>query len=141
MLRGDHSSRFFAQMDDQVLEANVLGGFEGALDFVHGVDAAGFFRMEDVDAGRAGAAHFPVRIKRGVHGEGLERIGLEPFAQFQHVLAAGVVEVLAGSENLYRLRAGTLGKLQQPRMQAMVEKKVGGENSQHIKILPCKGRK
>ena len=50
----------FAEMDDEIAQRDVLGGFEGALDLVHGVDAAGFFRMDDVDAGRAGAAHLAI---------------------------------------------------------------------------------
>ena len=113
------------------LNGNLLGGFEGALDLVHGVDAARFFRMKQVDGGRAGAAHLAIGKHGRVHGERLERIGAEPLGQLAHVLAAGVVEVLARGEDLHTLRAGAAGKLQQAGMQALVEEQVGGENAQH----------
>jgi len=48
------------------------------------------------------------------------------------MFAAGVVEVLAGGENLHRFRAGTRGKFQQSRVQTLIEEQVGGEHSQHV---------
>jgi hypothetical protein len=62
-----------AQMHDEMTERNVLGGFEGALDLVHGVDAAGFFRMQNVDGRGAGAAHLAIGEQGRMHGEGRER--------------------------------------------------------------------
>ena len=59
-----------AEVEDEVAKGDLLGGFEGALDFVHGVDAAGFLRVQHVDRGSAGAAHFAVGEERGVHGPG-----------------------------------------------------------------------
>lgn len=59
-----------AEVEDEVAKGDLLGGFEGALDFVHGVDAAGFLRVQHVDCGSAGAAHFAVGKERGVHGPG-----------------------------------------------------------------------
>ena len=57
----------FAEMEDKVAEMDLVGGFEGALDLVHGVDAAGLLGMQDVDAGSAGAAHLAVGIQGCVH--------------------------------------------------------------------------
>jgi len=45
-----------AEVNDEVAKGDGFGGFEGALDFVHGVDAAGFLRVQQVDGGSAGAA-------------------------------------------------------------------------------------
>ena len=113
-----------AKMDDKVAEWDVLGGFKRAFDFVHGINAASLFRVQDIYSGSAGAAHLAVGIKRGVHGEGLKRVGTEPLSQLGHMLAAGVVKVLAGGKDLDRLRAGTTGKLKQAWVQAMVQKEM-----------------
>ena len=77
--------------------------------------------MQQVDSRRAGAAHLAVGVERCVHRPGLERIGAEPAGQLSDVLAAGVVEVLARGKNLHRLRARAGGKLQEPRMQSLVQ--------------------
>src|SRR5271157_1741684 len=98
-------------MDDEILEGDGVGGFEGALDLIQGVDAAGLFRMEEVDGGSAGAAHFAVGKERSVHGPGGDGVGAKPGGEFGDVLAAGVVEVLAGGKELDGLRAGAGGQL------------------------------
>ena len=54
-------------MHNEVAEGDLLGGFQGALDLVHGGDAAGLLRVQQVDGGRAGAAHLAVGVERGVH--------------------------------------------------------------------------
>jgi hypothetical protein len=51
-----------AQMHHEVAEGDVLGGFEGALDFVHRLDAAGLFRMQKVEGGRAGTAQLAAGV-------------------------------------------------------------------------------
>jgi len=77
--------------------------------------------VEHIDCGSAGAAHLSVGIERSVHGEGVQRVGGEPVAQFGHMFAAGVVKVLACGKDLHRLRPGTGGEFQQPRVQALVQ--------------------
>ncbi len=93
-------------MNNEIAQRDVLGGFKRALDLVHGVDAAGLVGVQHIHSRRAGAAHLAVREERGMHGKGLERIGAEPLGQFDDMLAAGVVEVLARGKDLHRLRAG-----------------------------------
>ena len=104
---------------------------EGALDLVHGVDAAGLLGVQHIHRGRAGAAHLAVGKERGVHGEGLERVGAEPLGQLGHVLAAGVVEVLARGKDLHRLRAGAVRELKQARVQTVIQKQMSRKNAQH----------
>ena len=49
-----------AEMDDEIAQRDVLGGFERALDLVHGVDAAGLVGVQHIHPRRAGAAHLAV---------------------------------------------------------------------------------
>ena len=42
---------FVAEMKDAGGDGDLLGGFEGALDLVHGGDALGFFGVDEVDVG------------------------------------------------------------------------------------------
>ncbi len=126
-------------MQHKVLEGNAFGGFERALDLVHGVDAARLFRVQHIDGGRAGTAHFAVGKERSVHGERGQSVGTEPFRQLSHVLAAGVVEVLARGKNLHRLRAGAVGELKQSGMKALVQEQVRGQNAQHGQAAPRAG--
>ncbi len=128
---------FFAEVHDQLLEGNVFGGFEGALDLVHGVDAAGFLRVHDVDGGSAGAAHFAVGKKRGVHGIRFEWIRGEPGGQLHDVLAAGVVKVLARGKELDALGAGARCGFQQTGVQSLLQKKMCGKNWQHTLMAPA----
>ena len=59
--------RCVSQVNDQVAEGELIGGLQGALDLVHGVDAAGFFRVQKVDTRAARAAHITIGIERGMH--------------------------------------------------------------------------
>jgi hypothetical protein len=87
--------------------------------------------MEEVDGGSAGAAHFAVGEERGVHGKGFKRVGTEPIGEFGDMLAAGVVEVLAGGKDLDRLNTGPGSQLEQARVQALFEEQVRGQDSEH----------
>ena len=120
-------------MEDEVRKRDELGGLKGALDLIHGVDAACFLRVQDVDGRCAGAAHFAVGEERGMHGIGLEGVGAEPGAKLGDVFAAGVVEVLAGGVDFDGLGTGTGGELQQAGVQPLVEKQVSLEDTQHRK--------
>jgi hypothetical protein len=121
----------FAEVDDEFFDGDVFGGFEGALDLVHGIDAARFFRMDEVDGRCPGAAHFAVGPERRVHRPGLERIGGEPGSEFGDVLAAGVVEVLPCCEKFYALSAGAGGGFEDSGVQPLFQKEVGGQDGQH----------
>jgi len=118
-------------MENDVAEVDVLGGFEGSLDLVHGVDAAGFLRMDEVDGGRAGAAHLAVGVERGMERPGRDLTGGEPCGDFVDMLAAGVVEVLPRGEDFDRLRAAAGSELKETRVEALLEKQVGREAWQH----------
>ena len=74
-----------------------------------------------------------------MHREGLERIGAEPLGQLGHMLAAGVVEVLARGKDLHRLRAGALRELKQARMQTVIQKQMSRQNAQHLYVAPRAG--
>ena len=95
-----------AEVNDHVAQRDVLGSLEGALHLVHGVDAAGFLRVEHVHCGRSGSAHLPVGIERSVHGKRLECIRSEPGSQLGDVLAAGVIKMLTRGKNFDCLSAG-----------------------------------
>ena len=118
-------------MKDEVAELDLLGGFEGAFDFVHGIDAAGLFRVQKIDGGSAGTAHFMVREERGMHGKGFKRVGTEPIGELIAMFAAGVVEVLAGGKDLHRFSAGAGSQLKQAWVQALLEEQVRRQDSQH----------
>ena len=113
-----------AEMDDEIAQRDVLGGFQRALDLIHGIDATRFFRVQHVYTGRAGAAHLAIGKKRCVHRERLKRIGAEPLCQLGDVLAAGVVEVLARGKDFDRLSAGAGGQLEQAGMQSMSQEQM-----------------
>ena len=111
----------------------MLGRFQRALDFVHGIDSAGLVGVQHIDARCAGAAHFAVGIHRSVHGERLQRVRPEPFRQLSDIFAAGVVKVLARGKNLHCLRSGSFRKLKQSRMQSMIQEQVSRKDAQHLR--------
>src|SRR5579875_3040521 len=113
-----------AEVEDEEAEGDLFGDFEGALDLVHGIDAPALFGMDDIDGGGAAAAHLLIGKHGAVHGEGVDRIGAEPFRQLADMGAAGVVEVLAGGEDLHALGAGASESVKKTRMEAMLEKNV-----------------
>ena len=111
----------------QEAKRNLLGDFEGALDFVHGLDAAGAVGGGNVHRRRAGASPFVVGVQRRVHRVQRDAAGPEPVGDLADVLlAVGVVEMLAGGENLDRLRAAAHQAVQQAGMQALFDVHVGG---------------
>ncbi len=95
--------------------------------------------VQHIHARRAGAAHLAVGIKRRVHRKGLQRVRAEPLGQLGHVLAAGVVEVLARGKDLHRLRAGALRKLKQAGVQTMIQEQMSRKNAQHLREAPGAG--
>jgi pseudomonalisin len=113
-----------AQVHHQIFKVKMLGCFKRALDLVHGIDAARLFRMQQVDRWCSRAAHLAVRIERRVHRPALQRIGGKPAGQLLHMLAAGVVEVLACGKDLHRLGSAARGQFQQPGMQPLLQEQV-----------------
>ena len=87
-----------ADVEDEELVGQDLGGFERALHLIHAVDAAGFFVVHDIHRGQAAAAHLRVGVERSVQRVGLHVGGFEPVGDLFGVLAAGVVEVLLGGK-------------------------------------------
>src|ERR1017187_8765967 len=127
-----------AEVHNQVAKGDMLGGLDGPLDLVHSVDAAGFLRMQQVDPRSAGAAHIAVRVKRRVHRPNLELVGTKPAGQLCDMIAAGVIEVLAGGKYFDSLRSGPGGKLHQPWLQTLVQKQVCRQDSQHVDWPPAR---
>ena len=109
-----------ADVLDQKAERNVLRDFEGALDFVHGLDAAGAVGGGNVHGRRAGASPFVVGVQRRVDGIQRNAGGAEPVGDFANMLLAiGVVEVLAGGEDFDRLGSGLDEFVEQARMEPL----------------------
>jgi len=52
------------------------------------------------------------------------------------MLAAGVIKVLTGRKNLHGLRAGSTSQFQQSRVQALIQKQMSGEDTQHFQQVP-----
>ena len=50
-----------AEMDDEIAQRDVLGGFQSTFDLIHGIDAAGLLGVQHIDAWSAGPAHFAIR--------------------------------------------------------------------------------
>jgi hypothetical protein len=85
------------------------------------------------------STHFAIGVERGVHGERLKRIGAEPCTKLGHVLAAGVVEMLAGGKDLNSLRTRMGGQIQESRMQALIEENMCREDAEHGEEVPRAG--
>src|SRR5208282_1829967 len=113
-------------------EWNMLGDFEGAFNLVHGVDAVGPVGGRDVDGRRAGASPLVVGVQRRVHGVQGNAGGAEPIGDFAHMLlAVGVVEMLAGSEDFDRLGPGLDELVEQARMEPFLYVDVCRYGPQH----------
>src|SRR5208337_4784185 len=90
----------------QKAEWNVLGGFQGAFDLVHGIDAVRPVGRGDIDGRRTSASPLVVGVQRSVHRVEWNASGAEPVGNFADMLLAiGVVKVLAGGKDFNRLRS------------------------------------
>jgi hypothetical protein len=115
-------------------DGNLLGGLEGALDLVHGGDAAGFFRVDQIEvwgdmAGPLGVgaiAEVERLVERGSYAGGVEPGGDVPDGS-----AVGVVEVMASGEELDDLSAGSMESVEQAGVQALREEDVGRVSGLH----------
>ena len=109
---------------------DLLGGFDGALDLVHGVDAAGLFWVDEVERGSDVAAPLGVGIERLVERGG-NVIGAEPGGEFADDGAVSVVEVVADGEDFNRLGAAVAHGIEQAGVQALLQKDVSGDTRLH----------
>ena len=114
-----------AEVENYGLDGDLLGGLEGALDFVHGVDAAGFFGGDEVEVGSYVAGPLGVGTVAGVDGlmeRGGDVVGAEPGGDVADGGAVGVVEVVAGGEELDGLGSAVVKGFQKTGVQALLEK-------------------
>lgn len=117
-----------AEVEDDGLDGELLGGLEGALDLVHGVDAAGLFGVDEVQVGSYVARPLSVGAVAGVDGlveRGGDFVGAEPGGDVADGGAVGVVEVVAGGEELDGLCSAVVKGVEQARVQALPKEDVG----------------
>ena len=113
-----------AEVEDDGLNGELFGGLESALDFVHGVDAAGFFGVDEVEVGSDVAGPLGVGTIAGVDGlveRGGDVVGAEPGGDVADGGAVGVVEVVAGGEELDGLGSAVVKGFQKTGVQALLE--------------------
>jgi hypothetical protein len=118
-----------AEVEDDGLDGDLLGGLDGALDLVHGVDAAGLFDVDEVEVGGDVAGPLGVGAIAGVDGlvdGGGDVVGAEPVGDVADGGAVGVVEVVAGGEDLDGLGTALVKGFQEARVQALLEEDVSG---------------
>ncbi len=117
-----------AEVEDDGLDGELLGGFEGALDLVHGVDAVGLFGVDEVEIGCYVAGPLSVGavagVDRLVKGGG-DFVGAEPGGDVADSGAVGVVEVVAGGEELDGFGSAVVKGVEQARVQALLKEDVG----------------
>jgi hypothetical protein len=94
----------------------------------------GLFRVDEVDGGgdlaRPLAAAAVGEVERLVQGSPNTR-GAEPDRNIAYSSAIGIVEVVAGGEELDRLGAGFVEGVEQAGMKALLEKDMGGKGRLH----------
>jgi len=114
-------------------DGNLLGGLEGALDLVHGVDAVGLLGRDEGEGG--GDVARPVfgllagedGLVKGGRGAGVA----EPGGDLAELGAVGVVEVMAGGEEFDGACATVAEGVEQAGVQALLKEDVGREAGLH----------
>ena len=123
-----------AEREDDGGEGDLLGGLERALDLVHGGDAVGLLRRDEVEVGRDVARPLSVGAVGYVDGlmeDGADVVGAEPGGEFADGGGIGVVEVVARGEDFDGAGTGGGEGVQQARVQAVLEEDVGRESRLH----------
>jgi hypothetical protein len=139
---------FLAEVEGTGGDGNLLGGLEGALDLVHGGDAAGLFGVDEIEIGCDVAG--PLGVGAVADVEGLVERGpdagvAEPGGDVADGGAVGVVEVVAGGEELDGLSATLLQGVEQAGVQALREEDVSGDTGLHhllrysTEVARCQG--
>jgi hypothetical protein len=123
-----------AEVEGTGRDGDLLGGFEGALDLVHGGDAAGLFGVDEVEVRGDVAGPLGVGTVADVEGlveGGTDVVGAEPGGDVAYGGSVGVVEVVAGGEDLDGLGAAFVQGVEEPWVQALGEEDVGGDSGLH----------
>lgn len=131
--RGVPGIVFEAEMEGDGGDGDLLGGLKGSLDLVHGVDAVGLVGGDEGE-GCGDVARPALRLfgrEDGlVHG-GAEAGVAEPVGDLANGWAVGVVEVMAGCEELDGLCSAALEGVEQAGVEALREEDVGGDSGLH----------
>jgi hypothetical protein len=126
---------FEAEVEGEGGEGDLLGGLEGALDLVHGIDAAGLLGVDEVEGGGDVFGPVGVGVERLVEG-GLDASVAEPEGEVADDGAVGVVKVVAGGEDLDDGRAvgGDTAEhgVKEAGVEALLEEDVGREAWLHL---------
>jgi len=127
-------------VEDAGGDGDLLGGLEGALDLVHGGDAVGFVGVDEVQvrgdvAGPLGVAvgedFGAVAEEEGLVERGADAVVAEPEGDVADGGAVGVVEVVAGSEELDGLGSGVAEGVEQAGVESVLEEDVSGDGRLH----------
>ncbi len=122
-----------AEVEGDGGKGNLFGGLDGALDLVHGLNAAGLLDVDEVDGGGDVAGPVSVGVERLVEGGG-DAGGAEPVGYFAHDGAVGVVKVVAGGEDLDGAGAAAFEGIEQAGAEALLEEDVCGDAGNHSGI-------
>jgi hypothetical protein len=117
-----------AEVKNDGLDGELLGSFEGTLDLVHGVDATGLFGVDEIEVGSDVAGPLGVGAVAEVDGlveRGGDFVGSEPGSDVADGGAVGVVEVMAGGEELDGLSSAVVKGVQKAGVKALLEEDVG----------------
>jgi hypothetical protein len=123
-----------AKMQGTGGDGDLLGGLKGALDLVHGGDAAGLFGVDEVQvrgdvAGPLGVGAV-ADVQRLVE-RAADIVRAEPCGDVADGGAVGVVEVVAGGEDFDGVGAAAVEGVEQARVQALRKKDMGGDSGLH----------
>ena len=132
-----------AEVEDGGGDGDLLGGLEGALDLVHGVDAAGLFGVDEVERGGGVAGPLGVGAVAEVDGlveRGGDIVGAEPGGEVAEDGAVGVVEVMARGEEFDGFGAAVVESVEQAGVQALLKEDVGREAGLHHLLRYSSGR-
>jgi hypothetical protein len=133
---------FVAEVDDAGGDGDLLGGFEGALDLVHGGYAVGLLGVDEIDvrgdvAGPLAASAIG-EVDRLVKCGGYSCVA-EPCSDIADGSAIGVVEVMSSGEEFDRLSAGFVEGVEQTGVEALLEEDVGGDCRLHHLLRYSRG--
>lgn len=120
-----------AEVEGDGTEGDLLGGLDGAFDLVHGVDAAGLFRVDEVERGSDVATPLGVGVERLMERSG-DIVGPEPRSEIADDGAIGVVEVVAHGEDFDGLCAALVQGVEQAGIQALLKEDVSGDSGLHL---------